>query len=221
MPTRSESKTITRDANWPGPADPAWGDVARRVPQAARAAADRGRGTAGGLREPSQRSRARQASDHGGHGPAIVAAAEDLTPVLDAAAGGLGSARERPSGRPRSGCGETAARHRNDACRFLECSAERLERRARPWSRTSVDRERCVPDVGDQHVRRRVGDRDGRARRAQRHLRGHAASPEDRQLVRCEDGIVALPRALDVLDPDAFRHAEMDRRTVHPRVAAS
>ena len=91
MPTKSASKTITRDPRWLGPAIPP-GEPARRVPQAPGHRSGRCRAAARRLAEPSEGNRARQARHDGRHGLAARPVVEDFAPVLDATAGRLGSA---------------------------------------------------------------------------------------------------------------------------------
>ena len=92
MPTRSKSKIITRDPNWPGPAIHPGEMLLEEFlkplgVQQAEAAKRLGIST-NRLNEVC----AREASNHGGYGGEAVADVEDLASVLGAPTGGLGSA---------------------------------------------------------------------------------------------------------------------------------
>ena len=72
-----------------------------------------------------------------------------------------------------------------------------------PATRAGSDLVGRVPDVGDQHVARRVGDRERRPRLHHRRLRRHPARPEHRHVAGPEVDRVAEVGRRQVGDPSA------------------
>lgn len=74
--------------------------------------------------------------------------------------------------------------------------------------------------AGDEHVPRRVRDREFRFGRHHRGLRGHAARPEHRHIARLQHGGIAIVGMHDVVDADRGQVAHTYGGTVHGRVIA-
>src|ERR1700676_1846516 len=75
--------------------------------------------------------------------------------------------------------------------------------------------ELLVAEIRYKHQSRRMRDRERQLRRGDHRLRGHAAGPENRNLVGFHRGRIAVVRFGEILDADRMGMAEVNRRAMH------
>ena len=88
----------------------------------------------------------------------------------------------------------------------MGCGAR--DQRGERWLATSNG---ANGNVGDEHVARRVADRERRLDRHDQRLRRHSASPEDGYLVLAWQDGVAPMRSAEVSDADPLGVADVER----------